>query len=32
MISRMEGVLFLGYYMAYTLYPILAAAQHDVLP
>jgi cation:H+ antiporter len=31
-ISRLEGVLFLGYYEAYTPYLILAAAQHDALP
>lgn len=30
--SRKEGVLFLGYYIAYLLYLILAASQHDVLP
>ncbi len=31
-ISRGEGALFLGYYVAYTLYLIFAAAQHDALP
>lgn len=31
-ISRKEGVLFLGYYVAYTLYLVLAASQHDSLP
>ena len=31
-ISRQEGALFLGYYVAYTLYLILAAAHHDALP
>ena len=31
-ISRQEGVLLLGYYMAYTLYLILAASHHDALP
>jgi cation:H+ antiporter len=31
-ISRWEGVLFLGYYVAYTAYLILASAQHDALP
>jgi len=31
-ISRKEGILFLGYYIAYTLYLILAASQHDALP
>lgn len=31
-ISRWEGVLFLGYYGAYTLYLILAATDHDTLP
>lgn len=30
--SRKEGVLFLGYYIAYLLYLILAASQHDILP
>ena len=30
-ISRQEGALLLGYYVAYTLYLILAAAHHDVL-
>ena len=31
-ISRQEGALLLGYYIAYTLYLILAASQHDALP
>ena len=31
-ISRGEGVLLLGYYVAYTLYLVLAATQHDALP
>lgn len=31
-ISRQEGVLLLGYYVAYTLYLILAASHHDALP
>lgn len=31
-ISRQEGVLLLGYYLAYTLYIILAASQHETLP
>lgn len=31
-ISRWEGILFFGYYIAYTLYLILAAAQHAALP
>ncbi|MBS4007933.1 MAG: calcium/sodium antiporter [Clostridium sp.] len=31
-IARWEGFLFLGYYVAYTLYLILASAQHDALP
>lgn len=31
-ISRREGVLLLGYYVAYTLYLILAASHHDALP
>jgi cation:H+ antiporter len=30
-IARWEGVLFLGYYVAYTLYLILNATQHDAL-
>ncbi|MBI4408561.1 MAG: sodium:calcium antiporter, partial [Gemmatimonadetes bacterium] len=30
-ISRWEGLLFLGYYLAYTLYLILKAAEHDAL-
>ncbi len=32
LIARWEGWLFLGYYIAYTLYLILAASQHDILP
>lgn len=31
-ISRQEGVFLLGYYIAYTLYLILAASHHDALP
>jgi len=31
-ISRQEGMLLLGYYVAYTLYLILAASDHDALP
>ncbi len=31
-ISRKEGALFLGYYVAYTLYLVLAASHHDALP
>jgi cation:H+ antiporter len=31
-IGRWEGALFLSYYVCYTLYLILAAAQHDALP
>jgi len=31
-ISRKEGALLLGYYVAYTLYLILAASHHDALP
>lgn len=31
-IARWEGALFLGYYAAYTLYLVLAAAQHAALP
>lgn len=31
-ISRREGMLLLGYYVAYTLYLILAASHHDALP
>ena len=30
-ISRQEGALLLGYYVAYTLYIVLAAAQHEAL-
>ena len=32
LITRWEGLLFLGYYAAYVLYLILAATQHDALP
>jgi len=32
MISRWEGGLLLGYYVAYTIYLILDASQHDALP
>lgn len=32
LIARWEGWLFLGYYIAYTLYLILAASQHAALP
>jgi cation:H+ antiporter len=31
-IQRWEGALFLGYYVAYTAYLILAASEHDALP
>jgi len=31
-IARWEGVLFLGYYIAYTLYLILSATTHQTLP
>ena len=31
-VARWEGVVFLGYYVAYTAYLILAAAQHEALP
>lgn len=31
-ISRWEGTLFLGYYIAYTLYLFFNATQHDLLP
>jgi cation:H+ antiporter len=31
-INRWEGGMFLGYYVAYTLFLILRAAQHDALP
>jgi cation:H+ antiporter len=31
-IARWEGLLFLGYYVAYTLYLILNATQHAALP
>jgi cation:H+ antiporter len=32
MIARWEGALFLSYYIAYTLYVVLDATQHDALP
>ncbi len=32
MIARWEGALFLGYYVAYTIYLILQATEHDALP
>ncbi|WP_129677189.1 calcium/sodium antiporter [Candidatus Chloroploca sp. Khr17] len=32
MIARWEGFLFMGYYIAYTAYLILAATQHEALP
>ncbi len=32
LISRQEGALLLGYYVAYTLYLVLAASHHDALP
>jgi len=32
MIARWEGILFLGYYIAYTLYLMLASAHHRTLP
>jgi cation:H+ antiporter len=31
-IARWEGLLFLGYYVAYTTYLVLGAVQHDALP
>jgi cation:H+ antiporter len=31
-IDRWEGLLFLGYYVAYTAYLVLESAQHDALP
>lgn len=31
-VARWEGVLFVGYYLAYTLYLLLDAAEHDALP
>ncbi len=31
-IDRWEGMLFLGYYFAYTAYLVLLSAQHDALP
>jgi cation:H+ antiporter len=32
LITRWEGVLFTGYYLAYTIYLILYSTQHDLLP
>jgi cation:H+ antiporter len=32
LIARWEGGLFLGYYLAYTLYVVLQATEHDALP
>jgi cation:H+ antiporter len=32
LISRREGILFAGYYIAYTIYLILYSTQHDLLP
>ena len=32
LIARWEGALFLGYYVAYTLYVVLHSRQHDALP
>jgi cation:H+ antiporter len=32
LISRREGILFLAYYGAYTLYLILRSTEHDALP
>lgn len=32
LIARWEGALFLGYYVAYTLYVLLDATEHDALP
>jgi cation:H+ antiporter len=31
-IARWEGFVFLGYYVAYTAYLVLASQQHDALP
>jgi cation:H+ antiporter len=31
-ISRPEGLIFVGYYVAYTFYVIMSAASHDALP
>jgi cation:H+ antiporter len=31
-IARWEGLLFLGYYAAYSFYVVLAATEHDALP
>jgi len=32
LISRREGILFIFYYVAYTVYLILSSTQHDTLP
>lgn len=32
LIARWEGVLFVGYYVAYALYLVLASLEHDALP
>lgn len=32
LIARWEGAVFAGYYVAYTLYLVLASLEHDVLP
>lgn len=32
LITRWEGFVFIGYYIAYTLYLILDSTQHDILP
>lgn len=32
LIARWEGALFLGYYLAYTIYLVLAATRHSALP
>jgi len=32
LIARWEGLLFLGYYVAYTAYLVLNSMQHDALP
>ncbi len=31
-INRWEGALFVGYYIAFTAYLVLAATEHDALP
>jgi cation:H+ antiporter len=31
-IARWEGALFFGYYLAYLLYMLLSATQHEALP